>query len=780
MFKNHDQNVIFEPFLARVKLCAYAVKVLQTTSVLGGFMKPVLPLIATIALATLAACTSNPTATTPITTVSTAKSKFVGLLEVSVEGIGDGGRGTATAKFVNPASLRPNLSAKTVTVVPVNNTNALDDIQFASRYVSFLDNDASGTRYVTNQFEITNRSNVAFDNLTLYAVNVPGITLGGTGVAQMFKANGDAITDASKAREFMPTHAMRIGASDLEVNPNAADLQLFSSDEVSNPSTGVKKLAVDAGIIPSGSTVLEYGFVARSKNAPSYSRTIGNRNTATDCTSYECKGTISLAYKFPKVSPRGNNPWAFKLYFVVGNDTESASAQSLEEQENDTIGGLEASNIGSSQIRVLLGSSYFGDAYHAVLSLCNGVRTAVGPDSFLAAPPVVTSGALDLCFGVSGRKRHFGAGFSTGVRSDGKFVVADFAPLNGPDSTGLHLTRYNPDWTLDLVFGNSGVLNVPFSYNIQGVEVSPSPRMVIQPDDKMLIVGKTVYTANSGSSYYLSSLLIRLNADGSPDLGFGSNGVVYSTGVASDAIALQSDGQIVLAGTVQGAYGVLQFQVKRYNGNGTPDLSFGSSGVFYGDSTCYCGVNTLAIQSDGKIVVAGIDGSVGGGGDFYLGRLNSDGTADTGFGSNGTGFVTTPIGTVGTDSYVNAVALQNDGKILAAGRSSSLSEGESVALMRYNNDGTPDAGFAGGALHASVGPGSIAQAMIVQPSGRIAVAGRKPQGAALVLFNSNGGLLSTATTNIYPSFGSDVRDLLVQSDGKFVLVSDNMIARFNL
>src|SRR5437667_165856 len=163
--------------------------------------------------------------------------------------------------------------------------------------------------------------------------------------------------------------------------------------------------------------------------------------------------------------------------------------------------------------------------------------------------------------------------------------------------------------------------------------------------------------------------------------GFGAEGKVTTACedlAQARAVAIQTDGKIVAAG-----YAVLSgnqhFALVRYNTDGTLDSSFGTGGKVTTDFFGFGRVNALAIQVDGKIVAAG-GAFVSGFTTFALVRYNTDGTLDAGVGD--VGKVTTNIG--GSDA--RAVAIQADGKIVAAGVvgfSGSL-------LARYNTDGTLD------------------------------------------------------------------------------------------
>jgi uncharacterized delta-60 repeat protein len=244
---------------------------------------------------------------------------------------------------------------------------------------------------------------------------------------------------------------------------------------------------------------------------------------------------------------------------------------------------------------------------------------------------------------------------------------------------------------LDTTFGGgTGKVITNTDGNIpEAFDLDLARSIAIQGDGKIVVAGTT--TLPGGSDKFV---VLRYNSDGTLDTGFGNGGVVVTSfGNFHDnayAVALQSDGQIVVAGsnmvssTKSGS--TLVFAVARYNGtNGSLDASFGSGGkttISFGNKPQNqdAEARALAIQSDGKILVAGF---AGGG---ALARLNSNGSLDTSFGSGGK--VTNSAG----DS-TEGLAIQSDGKILFGGAISIHRNGNDFAIIRYNANGTVDSSF---------------------------------------------------------------------------------------
>ncbi|MCI0529632.1 MAG: hypothetical protein L0Y56_19490, partial [Nitrospira sp.] len=187
-------------------------------------------------------------------------------------------------------------------------------------------------------------------------------------------------------------------------------------------------------------------------------------------------------------------------------------------------------------------------------------------------------------------------------------------------------------------------------------------------------------------------------APGDLDPTFGTGGKAITDFGGSDqasAIALQANGKIVVAGSSE-IDGFLDFALARYNTDGSLDTSFGTAGKV---TTDFGGSNggafAVALQQDGRIVAAGRTFIFFGlTSDFALARYNTDGSLDTSFGTAGK--VTTDFG--GNNDGVFAVALQADGKIVAVGSSQIGIMNSDFALARYNPDGSLDSSFGSGGM----------------------------------------------------------------------------------
>ncbi|MBM3273316.1 hypothetical protein FJY94_08800, partial [Candidatus Kaiserbacteria bacterium] len=247
--------------------------------------------------------------------------------------------------------------------------------------------------------------------------------------------------------------------------------------------------------------------------------------------------------------------------------------------------------------------------------------------------------------------------------------------------------------------------------------------------------------------------------------GTGKVTTAIGTGAAGESVTVQADGKILVAGFAFIGSNA-DFALVRYNTDGSLDTSFDGDGkVTTAIGTGYDWGESVAVQDDGKILVAGRAG-----GYFGLVRYNTDGSLDTSF--DGDGKVTTAIGT-GSDSSGYSVTVQDDGKILVAGDA-----GGYFGLVRYNTDGSLDTSFdSDGKLTTKIGSNyDEGKSVVVQTDGKILVTGETNSsytGFALVRYNSDGSLDTSfdgdgkVTTNM--GSGSESISLTLQPDGKILV-----------
>ena len=260
------------------------------------------------------------------------------------------------------------------------------------------------------------------------------------------------------------------------------------------------------------------------------------------------------------------------------------------------------------------------------------------------------------------------------VQADGKLIVGgDFVRVAGVARN--RLIRLNSDGTVDATFAVGSAAG--------GTVLA----LAVQADGKILVGGSFAGFAGTNRNF-----LVRLNADGSVDAGFLTLGMNSTV----NALALQADGKLVVGGsftTYANSTGTTTTRTRlaRLNDDGTLDSSF--------SPTANNTVNALALQADTKLVVGGAFTSVTGTGATSgttvgdIVRLNSDGSVDAAFAT---------VSGVGFNSSANSLAVQSDGKIVVGGAFTTYSGATVNCLTRLNSDGTRDTGFRTGGVSASV------------------------------------------------------------------------------
>ena len=250
--------------------------------------------------------------------------------------------------------------------------------------------------------------------------------------------------------------------------------------------------------------------------------------------------------------------------------------------------------------------------------------------------------------------------YAIAVQPDGKILVGgSFTTYNG--TTQNCITRLNADGTRDTGFssgtGFTGGNGIVYA-------------ITLQPDGKILVGG--AFTTYNGVT---QNQITRLNTDGTRDTGFSSGAGMGLGAVYPRAIALQPDGKILVGGNFLDYDGVSQLYITRLNADGTRDTGF-SIGTGFNDY-----VSAIALQSDGKILVGGGFTTYNGATQNRITRLNSDGSRDTSF-VIGTGFTSTG------SPVVYAITLQPNGKILVGGDFTAYKGVTQNRICMLNVDGT--------------------------------------------------------------------------------------------
>jgi uncharacterized delta-60 repeat protein len=407
-------------------------------------------------------------------------------------------------------------------------------------------------------------------------------------------------------------------------------------------------------------------------------------------------------------------------------------------------------------------------------------------------------GALDPAFGSGGMVSVSGVDSAPAVvvQPDGKIVTDTYVAGGGSTKAGAVLKRFNPDGSVDTSFGTNGT-TVPQSGTINGLAIGANSKIVavsnynnqemkvarynadgsldstfgsggivltdvnpfvnrknsgfetpsgvaIQGDGK-IVVGGFIRVVNNLDAQYT---LIRYNADGTLDTSFGNqsprNGITITPqfgggGGLAYALALQSDGNILLAGDAGRGSGLTSMAVARYLGAGTAagqlDSSFGTGGTvtIAPSGSAFSSALGVLVQSsqNNAIVVSGYS-NFGSQTELNLARLTNGGQLDTTFGGSGTGFALNSSMT--TQGFVGGlvIALHPNGDLLTAGTAVPTSN---LAVAAYLPGGTPDTTFGtGGITTANFPGGSQGISIAIQPSdGKIVAAGTTGSGSALAL-----------------------------------------------
>ncbi|HET7269614.1 MAG TPA: Ig-like domain-containing protein [Rubrobacter sp.] len=404
---------------------------------------------------------------------------------------------------------------------------------------------------------------------------------------------------------------------------------------------------------------------------------------------------------------------------------------------------------------------------------------------FTSPAQAANAGDLDTSFDGDGRVVFdvFGgvddSAQAVAIQPDGKIVLAGswcgFAAQC--NTSTFALARFNPDGSLDKVFGSGGRTLVTFPNGRAGAS-----DVAIQPDGKIVAAG---WRNDDDGVDDADFAVVRLEPDGDLDPSFSGDGKVMTTFGGSDygeAVAIQADGKIVVAGSNESS-GDEDFALARYNVNGSLDTSFHGDGkVNTGFGSDSEGAMAVAIQTNAapgdhrtRIVVGGttdddncpLDCDY----DFALARYHANGSLDSSF--DGDGKLTT--GFLSSSDVAVAVAIQTGGRIVAAGHTTNTGDYD-FALARYNSDGSLDGSFEGGTVVTELGEWDEAEAVAIQADGRIVAAGWsgpsqwEPDSFALTRYNTDGSLDASFSGDgrLTTSFGGDTwaKDVAIQADGR--------------
>jgi uncharacterized delta-60 repeat protein len=316
-----------------------------------------------------------------------------------------------------------------------------------------------------------------------------------------------------------------------------------------------------------------------------------------------------------------------------------------------------------------------------------------------------------------------GTVYGMAVQPDGKMMLGgNFTSVCGVPRN--HIARLHADGTLDTAFDP----------NANGIVFS----LALQADGRILVGGW--FTTLGGTA---CTGFGRLNANGTLDTAFNPN-----VGGSVASVMVQADGKVLIGGGFTTVGGLERNHLARIHIDGTLDTAFNANVYAYGDSA----VSSVAVQPDGKILLAGTFRKVGGIVRNYIARVHADGTLDTDFNPNPGG-------------HVRCLTVQPDGKILLGGNFTSLGGGDYSRwrIARLHADGTVDMGF-------DPDVNGIVFSMAMQTDGKILIAGSFTQVDQfsrhhIARLNSNG----TLDPSFNPDADNDVTSVLVQDDGRILV-----------
>ena len=342
---------------------------------------------------------------------------------------------------------------------------------------------------------------------------------------------------------------------------------------------------------------------------------------------------------------------------------------------------------------------------------------------------------------------------------------------------------------LDLSLGAGGTVVTEFPDSYAGARA-----VALVPGGGIVAAG----FAHGNDSIVSDFALARYDARGALDAAFGTGGRVRTDfgGRYDDAVAVavQPDGKIVVAGTSSDSTGS-DMAVARYHSDGTPDLSLDGDGMALVDLGSESSARAVAVQQDGKLVLAGTaahqEGDVCCSSDFALVRLTRSGALDTSFGDEGRVFTEFSPGPDHASGAASAVIVRRDGRIVAAGTSYPGATSADFAVARYRTDGTLDPTFSGDGRTVAdfAGYYDELRAVAIDARGRIVAGGlacRDPRSSTsdevcdygLARFTAHGvldqrfGRRGKVRSDLGGDVNEGVRGVVIQRDGRIVAAGE--------
>ncbi|MBC8108147.1 MAG: hypothetical protein H7Z14_16295 [Anaerolineae bacterium] len=425
--------------------------------------------------------------------------------------------------------------------------------------------------------------------------------------------------------------------------------------------------------------------------------------------------------------------------FDFGASWDSGDSVAIDSSNRIVIGGMMQNEF--SVIRVgtdgTLDSSFSGDGRASVSftpdfsgNLVPRASIAIGPSGrisltgnsateYYAADFIAarfnSDGSPDSTFNFGGTTTtdfngEFDSSYAVAVDSSGRTIVVGSTSSSFSEmrDSRIAIARFDARGDLDHLFINGGKTTTVLA----GPSNDEGQATLIQSDGKILVAGNRT----SGNTT-LDLAITRYNTDGSLDATFGVGGKAtfgFTQGYNA-SMALDLSGRILIEYSASDGGGGLNFAVTRLNTNGSVDTTFGTNGTVTIDFGAYDGSNAVAVDRNGRIVIAG-DSIVGQAHNFAVARLNSNGTLDTSFSDDGK--ATLSLGQ--WNAGASALAIDSQNRIVLAG----TSDGD-FAVVRYNTNGTLDNSFSGDGINLIDfgNNGDQATAVAIYGNDRIVISG---------------------------------------------------------
>lgn len=361
------------------------------------------------------------------------------------------------------------------------------------------------------------------------------------------------------------------------------------------------------------------------------------------------------------------------------------------------------------------------------------------------------------------------------LQPDNKILIGGYDADETFYFPAIDIWRLKPNGKYDSSFGTNGRVRINGS-QFGGSEYGGY--LILQPDNKILVLG-TDFDRDGLENDHV--FLYRLNANGSFDSSFGTNGKTFANFggyyAIGEAFILKPDGKIVVTGLLGRNYdNTRRIELVQFLPNGKIDPGFGSNGIVINKVQFEKEGIALKLLPDNKIL-AGFQFKVGNVNKTCLVKYNTNGTLNVGFGNGGI------VLNAENQSYYGskmALAIQADGKIVEYTTSATNN-----VLYRYNADGSKDAGFgSNGRVELPFTNSSATMSVVIDPNQKILIntqgfsVGRYlPNGSIDSSFGTN-GILTTDFKDTVPVYVANTEAILIQPDSKIVAIG-NLLDVYN-